>query len=243
MSASHFNRLFRAFTGLTPRAYAAARRDAGLREQLLRGASVTDAVYGSGFRASSRFYAAAEKGLGMTPSVFRAGGRGMEVCFATGQSSLGAVLAARTERGFCAILLGDDPEELIEDLGRRFPKAKLLAGDASFEQVVAQAIALVESPALGLALPLDIQGTAFQQRVWQALRKLPAGTTASYAELAGSLGLPGASRAVAQACAANPLAVAIPCHRVVRSDGGLAGYRWGVDRKRTLLAREAAKPL
>ena len=214
-----------------------------MRDQLLHSTSVTEAVYEAGFGASSRFYALADKGLGMTPSVFRAGGRGVKIRFAVGQSTLGAVLVAQSARGLCAILLGDNADELLQDLQRRFPQADLLAGEPEYERTVAQVVALVEAPALGLALPLDIRGTAFQQRVWQALAKLPPGTTATYTGIASALELPGAARAVAQACAANALAVAIPCHRVVRSDGGLAGYRWGVERKRTLLAREAATQL
>ena len=242
MSVPHLHRLFRAFTGVTPKSYARAQRNVVMRERLLQSTSVTEAVYEADFEASSRFYALAGKSLGMTLSVFYAGGGDMEICFASGQSSLGVVLVGQTMRGLCAILLGDDREALVRELARQFPQAALLPGGAGQEKAVAQVIALVDRPALGLALPLDIQGTAFQQKVWQALCKLPPGTTASYAELAGSLGLPpSASRAVAQACAANTLAVAVPCHRVVRGDGGLAGYRWGVERKRALLAREAAQ--
>ncbi len=241
MSPAHFHRLFRALTGVTPRSYAVSQRSAAMRESLLNSPSVTDAIYKAGFDASSRFYASADKGLGMTPTAFRAGGHSMKIYFAVGQCTLGSILVAQTERGVCAILLGDDPEELVRDLERRFPRASLHGSDARYEQTVAQVVALVEAPALGLALPLDIRGTAFQQRVWEALLKLPPGATASYGALAASLGLPRSSRAVAQACAANALAVAIPCHRVVRGDGALSGYRWGIERKRTLLAREAAK--
>ena len=239
MSPAHFHRIFKALTGVTPKGYAAAQRSAAMRESLASSASVTEAIYESGFRASSRFYASAEKGLGMTPSTFRAGGASADIHFAVGQCSLGAILVAQTDRGICAILLGNDAEELIHDLERRFPQANLRGGDALYEQAVAQVIAFVEAPRDGLALPLDIRGTAFQQKVWQALRDLRPGATASYAAVAAGIGLPGSARAVAQACAANALAVAIPCHRVVRSDGGLSGYRWGIERKRALLAREA----
>ena len=176
----------------------------------------------------------------MTPTSFRAGGDGAAIRFAVGECSLGSILVAATDKGVCAILLGDDPETLVRDLQDRFPKARLIGGDAEFEQLVARVVGFVEAPALGLDLPLDVRGTAFQQRVWQALRDIPAGTTASYAEIAARIGAPKAVRAVAQACGANPLAVAIPCHRVVRTDGALSGYRWGVERKRALLEREAA---
>ena len=176
----------------------------------------------------------------MTPTDYRAGGANTEIRFAVGECSLGSILVARSERGVCAILLGDDPDALARDLQDRFPRARLVGGDAGFEDLVAKAVGFVEAPAVGLDLPLDIRGTVFQQRVWQALREIPAGATASYADIAARIGSPGSVRAVAQACASNPIAVAIPCHRVVRTDGALSGYRWGVERKRTLLEREAA---
>jgi len=175
----------------------------------------------------------------MTPTAYRAGGAQTEIRFAIGQCSLGAILVARSERGVCAILLGDDPDALARDLQDRFPQAQLIGGDAGFEQWMAQVVGFVDAPGLGLNLPLDLRGTAFQQRVWQALRAIPPGHTASYTEIAKRIGAPTSARAVAQACGANALAVAIPCHRVVRSDGGLSGYRWGVERKRALLDREA----
>jgi AraC family transcriptional regulator of adaptative response/methylated-DNA-[protein]-cysteine methyltransferase len=175
----------------------------------------------------------------MTPTSFRSGGDGASIRFAVGECSLGSILVATSDRGVCAILLGDGPEALVRDLQDRFPKARLIGGDAGFEKLVATVIAFVEAPALGLDLPLDVRGTAFQHRVWQALRRIPAGVTATYSEIAGRIGAPKAVRAVAQACASNGLAVAIPCHRVVRSDGALSGYRWGVERKRALLDREA----
>jgi AraC family transcriptional regulator of adaptative response/methylated-DNA-[protein]-cysteine methyltransferase len=174
----------------------------------------------------------------MTPGAYRDGGSDTEIRFAVGQCSLGAILVARSDRGICAILLGDDAEALVRDLQDRFANARLIGGDADFERLVAQVVGFVEAPALGLDLPLDVRGTAFQQRVWQALRQVPAGRTVSYAELAERIGAPSSVRAVAQACGANPLAVAIPCHRVVRRDGALSGYRWGVERKRALLERE-----
>jgi AraC family transcriptional regulator of adaptative response/methylated-DNA-[protein]-cysteine methyltransferase len=241
LSRYHFHRVFKAVTGVTPRAYASALRAERLRAELAQPeTTVTAALYGAGFNASSRFYAAAPDLLGMTPSAYRAGGAAAEIRFAIGQCSLGAILVAQSERGVCAILLGDDPEALAQDLQDRFPRARLLGGDAGFEAVVAQVVGLIEAPSAGLELPLDIRGTAFQQRVWQALRAIPPGATASYAEIAERIGTPRAVRAVAQACAANALAVAIPCHRIVRRDGALSGYRWGVERKRALLAREGA---
>jgi AraC family transcriptional regulator of adaptative response/methylated-DNA-[protein]-cysteine methyltransferase len=240
LSPHHFHRLFKAVTGLTPRAYAQAHRGRALRRARARpGAKVVEAAFDAGFNAASRFYDSAEALLGMTPAQYREGGADTRIAFALAQCALGALLVARTQRGVCAIALGDHPGALLRELQDRFPRAELVGGDAAFERLVAQVVGFVEAPRLGLALPLDIRGTAFQQRVWDALRKVPAGETVSYAELAARIGSPGAARAVAQACAANPLAVAIPCHRVVRSDGGLSGYRWGIARKRALLAREA----
>lgn len=238
ISASHFHRSFKQLTGLTPRAYAVAHRARRVRNELGRQATVTTAIIEAGFNSSSRFYETSNEVLGMTPQKFRQGGAAT-IRFAIGQCSLGAILVAQSERGICAILLGDDPDALAHDLQDRFPNANLIGGDAGFEKLVAQVVGFVEAPALGLALPLDIRGTAFQQRVWQALQEIPAGKTASYTDIANRIGSPTAVRAVAGACAANAIAVAIPCHRVVRNDGGLSGYRWGVERKRTLLAREA----
>ena len=239
LSPHHFHRVFRAVTGVTPGRYAAACRTRKVRDQLRRAGTVTEAIYAAGFNSGGRFYAASDAMLGMTPRAFRAGGTGTEIRFAVGQCTLGAILVAASARGVCAILLGDEPDALVRDLQDRFPAAELIGGDAGFEATVAQVVGFVETPRLGLELPLDVRGTAFRQRVWDALRQVPAGRTVSYAEMARRIGAPGAARAVAAACAANPLAVAIPCHRVVSSDGSLSGYRWGVARKRTLLAREA----
>jgi AraC family transcriptional regulator of adaptative response/methylated-DNA-[protein]-cysteine methyltransferase len=238
VSPYHFHRVFKEITGLTPREYAAAHREQRVRSGLARGARVTDALFEAGYGSSARFYEKAGDTLGMTPTRFRAGGAGAEVRFAVGQCSLGAILVACTARGVCAILIGDDPDALARELQDRFPRADLIGGDAGFEKLVAKVVGLVEAPRLGCDLPLDVRGTAFQQRVWQALRRVPAGRTVSYAELAKRIGAPKSVRAVASACAANLLAVAIPCHRVVRNDGGLSGYRWGVERKRALIERE-----
>ncbi len=239
LSPHHLHRLFKAVTGLTPKAYATAHRAQRMRTELERSSTVTEAIYSAGYSSNGRFYEKSNQVLGMTPTNYRAGGANTEIRFAIGECSLGSILVAASRRGVCAILLGDDPDALARDLQDRFPRADLIGGDARFEQLVAKVVAFVEAPGLGLDLPLDVRGTAFQQRVWQALREIPAGATVSYAEIAKRIGAPKAVRAVAQACAANALAVAIPCHRVVRNDGGLSGYRWGVDRKRALLDREA----
>jgi len=242
LSPFHFHRVFKATTGLTPKAYADAHRAQAVRTRLARGeSSVTEAIFDAGFNANSRFYEHADAMLGMKPAQYRAGGVDARIEFAIGQTSLGAILVARSQRGVCAISLGDDPDALLRELQDRFPRAELIGGDPGFEQLVAQVVGLIEQPNLGIDLPLDVRGTAFQQRVWQALRQIPSGETASYAQIAQRIGSPKSVRAVAQACASNTLAVAIPCHRVVRSDGALSGYRWGVERKRELLSREGAK--
>jgi AraC family transcriptional regulator of adaptative response/methylated-DNA-[protein]-cysteine methyltransferase len=238
LSPFHFHRVFKAATGLTPKAYATAHRSRKLRARLADGGSVTDALYDAGFNSNSRFYESADQLLGMKPTDYRAAGQNNDIRFAVGQCSLGAILVAQSERGICAILLGDDPHQLVCNLQDQFRKANLIGADREFEQLIASVVGFVEAPAKGLNLPLDIRGTAFQERVWQALREIPAGRTASYAEIAQRIGAPTSMRAVAQACGANRLAVAIPCHRVVRSDGNLSGYRWGVERKRQLLERE-----
>ena len=242
LSPFHFHRVFKAATGLTPKAYADAHRANALRASLARAnASVTEAIYGAGFNANSRFYEQADAMLGMKPTQYRRGGVDTRIEFAIGESPLGAILVARSQRGVCAISLGDDADVLLRELQDRFPRAELIGGDAIFEQLVAQVVGMIEQPNIGIDLPLDVRGTAFQQRVWQALRQVPAGETASYAQIAERIGSPKSVRAVAGACAANTLAVAIPCHRVVRSDGALSGYRWGVERKRELLLREESK--
>ena len=240
MSPFYFHRQFKAITGLTPKVYGAAHRTKKVRAELAdRKTSVTSAIYGAGFNSNSRFYESSNEVLGMTPTAYKQGGKDADIRFAVGQCSLGAILVARSKKGVCAITLGDDPDALVRDLQDRFPNANLIGGDRGFEQLVARVVGFVEAPRIGLDLPLDVRGTAFQQRVWQALREVPAGETVSYAEIARRIGEPKAVRAVAQACGANPIAVAIPCHRVVKNDGMLSGYRWGVERKRALLEKEA----
>lgn len=239
LSRYHLHRVFKAVTGLTPHAYAAAHRARRLRAGLARGEGVTEAILEAGYNSSGRFYAQADQLLGMTPTHYRAGGTATEIRFAVGQCSLGAILVAASPRGICAISLGDDPQALVREVQDRFPQATLIGADPAFESWVARVVGFVEAPQLGLDLPLDLRGTAFQQRVWQALQQIRPGETVSYTELARRIGAPTAFRAVASACAANVLAVAIPCHRVVKRDGGLSGYRWGVARKQALIEREA----
>ncbi len=238
LSRFHFHRIFKKATGLTPKAYAAAHRTERVRAALLGASTVTEAIYDAGFNSAGRFYEKSGEMLGMTPRAFRNGGLDVEITFAIGSCSLGAVLVARSTKGICAILLGDDPAVLTRDIHGLFPRAELTDGDAEFAALVAQVVGFVDAPQQGLDLPLDIRGTAFQHRVWQALRKIPAGETASYAEIARRIGAPKAARAVARACAKNAIAVAIPCHRVVCTDGAISGYRWGTARKRALLAKE-----
>jgi AraC family transcriptional regulator, regulatory protein of adaptative response / methylated-DNA-[protein]-cysteine methyltransferase len=240
LSPFHFHRVFKAVTGVTPKAFADAHRGGRVRDELKRADTVTEAIYGAGFNSNARFYESSAKLLGMTPTAYRAGGAGATIRFAVGECSLGSILVAATEKGVCAIQFGDNPDALVRNLQDAFPKATLVGGDEAFEQLVARVVGFVEAPRRGLDLPLHVRGTAFQQKVWRALRKIRPGATASYAEIAAKIGEPKAVRAVAQACGANPVAVAIPCHRVVRRDGALSGYRWGVERKRALLNKEAA---
>jgi len=238
LSPHYFHRLFKKATGLTPKAYAVAGRSARLRAGLTKAATVTEAFHDAGYGSNGRFYAASTSVLGMSPTHYRSGGVQEVLTFAVGQCSLGSILVASSAKGVAAILLGDEPEALVRDLEDRFPRARLVGGDAAYERLVAQVVGLVEAPAHGLDLPLDVRGTAFQQRVWLALREIPAGKTETYSSIAERIGAPSSVRAVAGACAANALAVAIPCHRVVRRDGDVSGYRWGVERKRELIERE-----
>jgi len=241
LSPFHFHRLFKKLTGTTPKAYAKALRTDAMRANLAKRENrVTEAIYDSGFGSASRFYATSKEVLGMTPKAFRSGGKGAMIRYAATNSSLGIMLVAESEKGICFIAIDDDAEPLIEDLAKRFPKAEIQEGDAAFKKRIVSIVAQLETPEKGFDLPLDIQGTAFQHRVWAALRAIPAGETATYSEIARKIGAPKAFRAVAQACAVNKLAIVIPCHRVLRSTGELSGYRWGVARKQALLDREKA---
>jgi AraC family transcriptional regulator of adaptative response/methylated-DNA-[protein]-cysteine methyltransferase len=239
LSPYHFHRIFKQALGLTPKAYATAHRHKRVREGLGRSGTVTEAIYDAGFNSNGRFYANALEVLGMTPTDFRAGGEGQAIRYAIAECSLGLMLVAASEKGVCAILFGDEPDNLRKELQAMFPRARLVGGDKAFETLTARVLAFVEDPAKGLDLPLDVRGTAFQHRVWEALRRIPVGSTVSYAEIAEKIGAPKAARAVARACATNRIAVAIPCHRVVGRNGALSGYRGGVERKRALLAKEA----
>jgi AraC family transcriptional regulator of adaptative response/methylated-DNA-[protein]-cysteine methyltransferase len=238
LSPFHVHRLFKRVTGLTPRAWAAATRAERVRGRLAAGAPVTTAIYDAGYGSSSRFYERATRTLGMTPTQYRRGGARLVVRWASSPCSLGVVLVATTERGVCAIFLGDAVEALVRDLGRQFAAAEVTGPDRALARTVRAVVRKVEDPAASLELPLDVRGTAFQRRVWRALGAIAPGKRATYAQIAAKLGVPRGARAVAAACAANVLALAIPCHRVVRGDGELAGYRWGVQRKEALLARE-----
>lgn len=240
LSPHHFHRVFSAVTGVTPRHYAASVKAARMRGGLAGAGSVTEALYDAGFNAASRFYAQADAMLGMTPRRWRQEGQGETIRFAAGTCALGQILVAASAHGICAVDLGDDAEALVRALQDRFARAVLVAADAGFEHQVARIVGLIEAGSDTSDLPLDIRGTAFQHRVWQELRTIPRGETASYAELAARIGAPQAVRAVAGACAANRIAVLIPCHRIVRGDGALSGYRWGMARKQALLQREGA---
>ncbi len=241
LSPHHFHRVFKSIVGLTPKAYAVAHRQKRVRDKLKRSKTVTEAIHDSGFNSSGRFYADSTQVLGMTPSDFRAGGVDTDIRFAVAACSLGKILVAASDKGVCAIFLGDDRDVLVGELRERFPRANLIAGDRAFGRLTAKVIGFVETPNAKWDLPLDVRGTAFQHRVWQALRGIPSGETASYVEIAKRIGSPKAVRAVGGACGANPVAVAIPCHRVVRAGGATdgGGYRWGTERKQLLLAREA----
>lgn len=237
-SSRYLHHLFKSLTGLTPKAYAAAHRAIKLRGALAHTVSITESLYESGFNSSGRFYENATQLLGMTPTSYRAGGKNEEIFFAVGRCSLGEILIAASRKGVVSILLGDDPEALLQNLQDRFPHAHFVGADQEFEALVANVVGLIEQPAIDTDLPLDIRGTAFQQRVWQILRNIPPGRTLSYAEIARLLGSEVSELEIASACASNPLAVAIPCHRVVRTDGTYWGYAWGIDRKQALLDRE-----
>jgi AraC family transcriptional regulator of adaptative response/methylated-DNA-[protein]-cysteine methyltransferase len=237
-SPGYLHRSFKRATGVTPAEYARAHRAGRAREALRATPRITDAIYAAGYGSSGRFYAKSMARLGMTPGKFRAGGAQEEIRFALGECSLGSFLVASSAKGVVAITLGEDPQTLLRELQDSFPLAMLRGADADFEKLIAQLVGLIDRPHEPNKLPLDVRGTAFQQRVWKALTRIPAGSTRTYAQIARQIGAPRAVRAVASACAANGLAVVIPCHRVVRTDGSVSGYRWGVERKSALLARE-----
>ncbi|MBL8780138.1 MAG: bifunctional DNA-binding transcriptional regulator/O6-methylguanine-DNA methyltransferase Ada [Alphaproteobacteria bacterium] len=239
-SEGRFHKLFKQATGLSPKQYALAKRVEKFRERLKGGETVTAALYDSGFNSSSRAYEASRR-LGLKPRDVKTGGAALVLKAAVAKCSLGFVGIAMSERGLCALAFGDTATAAHEAVQSRFPKARLIAAERELNSALARVVALVEAPSGSLDLPLDIRGTVFQERVWQALRRIPAGKTRSYTEIAKSIGHPTAQRAVAQACGANKIAVAIPCHRVVASDGGLGGYHFGTKRKKTLLAKEAAE--
>ena len=227
ISPSYFHRIFKRATGLTPKAYAIANRSDRVQKALFKRHTVTEAIYEAGFNSNGRFYADCSKTLGMKPKQYKRGGAGATIRFAIAESSLGPILVALSEKGICAILMGDDPDLLVKSLQDRFPKAHLVGGDKNYERVIAKVLGFIEAPKIGLDLPLDVRGTAFQRRVWKALMEIPIGKTATYSQIAERVRHPRAARAVAQACAANSLAVAIPCHRVLRTDGSLSGLPLG----------------
>jgi AraC family transcriptional regulator of adaptative response/methylated-DNA-[protein]-cysteine methyltransferase len=241
LSKHHFHRTFKTITGLTPGQYARSHRANRVRQELPNSPSVTQAIYETGYGSSGRFYSTASTSIGMTPTTYRARGTGEKIRFAIAATSLGPMLVAATGKGVCSIAFGDDPEALIDHLQQQFTNAELIGADPEFEAMVASVVASVEHPATSLDLPLDLRGTAFQHRVWNALRDIPAGATCTYSEVAELIGSPTSVRAVARACATNAVAVAVPCHRVVRKNGELGGYRWGLDRKSELLARESSR--
>lgn len=241
LSRFHFLRTFKAVTGLTPKRYASAVKTKRARVELARAPSVTAAIYEAGFGSNGRFYEHMTERLGMRPSEYRHGGPAQTVHYVVTSCSLGSLLVAATERGVCAIELGDESEALTRALRERFPRADLIQGGEQLASLTAAVVAQVEAPETSSSdLPLDIRATAFQERVFDALRRIPPGETATYGELARAIGAPSAARAVGRACGSNRLAVVIPCHRAIQGDGRLAGYRWGVERKRALLEREAA---
>lgn len=235
-SPAHFQRMFKRATGLSPAAYARALRLEKAQDALSSGGRVTDAVYDAGYSAPSRFYEASGERLGMTPSAWRDGGRGVTIRWAVVPTSLGAMLVAATDKGVCRLSFNEGPDELA----RRFPNAELIEGGEAFGNLLGQVVASVEAPGDSSHIPLDVKGTAFQEAVWQELRRIPKGETRSYAEIAAAVGKPGAVRAAGSANGANNVAVLIPCHRVIRSDGSLGGYAYGLEIKRDLLEREGA---
>jgi AraC family transcriptional regulator of adaptative response/methylated-DNA-[protein]-cysteine methyltransferase len=225
---------------LTPKELAAALRLKKFKKLLHEGNSITEALYATGYGSASRVYERSDAHLGMTPATYQKGGKGMKIQYTTAKSSLGEVLVAATARGVSAVYLGDATKGLVSELREEYPQAEITAASGGFTQWVEEIVSRTEGNPPRRELPLDLQATAFQRRVWQELQKIPRGTTRTYGQIARAVGKPRAVRAVARACATNPVSVAVPCHRVVRADGNLAGYRWGLSRKEELLAREQA---
>lgn len=242
VSPAHLQRTFTRVVGLSPRGYQEQRRVGALKSALREGRTVSSATYEAGFASGRRVYEAAPEALGMTPGAYRRRGTGVTIHYTAVPTSLGLLLVAVTERGVCSVTLGDDEDALVEALRAELPSAELLRATDARDRLVDAVVAHVEGRATGEELPIDVRATAFQWRVWRALQRIPEGATRSYQAVAQELGRPTAARAVARACASNRIAVLIPCHRVVRGDGGLGGYRWGIARKAALLAREAARP-
>ncbi len=240
MSASHLQRTFRHVTGITPRQYADAVRVTRLKSAIQKGSNVTDAMYEAGYGSSSRLYEQSNAHLGMTPATYGRGGRGMQISYTIANCSLGRVLVAGTERGISAVYLGDSDDQLSAALRKEYSQAEIRRAPGAHAQWTRAIIGHIDGAKLPHDLPTDVIATAFQRRVWEALRAIPYGTTRSYSELAKLLGSPNSTRAVARACATNPVSIVVPCHRVVRSDGSLSGYRWRLPRKELLLERERA---
>lgn len=238
MSPYHLQRVFKRATGISPREYAANLRLEEFKAQIRAGERVTDAIYGAGYNSSSRLYEQSDEKLGMTPTAYRKGGAGMTVFYSAVPCPLGVLLVAVTERGICKLSLGDAPAPLLADLEAEFARAERIQDDEGVGYWVGRIIAYLEGWQPELSLPLDLRATAFQLKVWRELQAIPVGETRSYSEVAAAIGQPTASRAVANACARNPVALVIPCHRIIRADKGLGGYRWGMERKRALLERE-----
>lgn len=238
VSSFHLQRLFKRATGLSPREYQAARRTQHVKSKLRSGSDVTTSLYDAGYGSPSRLYEVADQQLGMTPATYGKGGEGEGIAFTVVDSALGKMLVAATMRGICAVRFGDDAAALERDLREEFYAAKVDRDNAAVGEFATSILSALSEQKPLFDLPLDIRATVFQQKVWSALRQIPAGETRSYSEIARNIGDPSATRAVARACASNPIAVVIPCHRVVRENGDMSGYRWGVHRKEELLRRE-----
>lgn len=237
-SPFHFQRTFTRIVGISPRLFAEACRLGQVKAALKKGMNVTTALYEAGYGSSSRLYERTETAFGMTPATYRSGGLGAKIDFTVASSPLGRLLVAATERGVCRVMIGDDDRALSQELRSEYPRAVVRRNDAALNGQVRELVAYLRGRCPHVDLPMDVRATAFQWRVWRALRAIPYGETRSYREVAAALGAPSATRAVARACATNPVALLIPCHRVIRSDGDLGGYRWGIERKAKLLERE-----